>query len=116
MQTKNGLTIHQVEREQGGFHVELRRPTDDGSEGSTFTNLSRDQGGRWVNKRGDIKSPSLVEAITFVDGLYARERRVQEEQERTKQEARDELNESVAPDWQAVVDHFGGGPDLADQG
>ena len=116
MRTKNGLTIHRVERKLGDFHVELRRPTDDDTEVRIFATLSRDPEGRWVTKPDDIRSPSLVVAIDYVDQAYARERSIQEAKERSKQEARDKLNESVAPDWQAVVDHFGGGPDLADQG
>ena len=62
-----------------------------------------------------FRSPSLVEAINMVDREYARERRIQEAEERSRQEARDELNEIIAPDWQGVLDHFGG-ETLADQG
>ena len=113
MQTENGLTIHRVEREEGGFQVRLLRPMDDGTEGGPFATLSREQGGRWVTNRNQIQSPSLVEAITMVDREYARERHVQETKERSRREARDELNEIVAPDWQAVVDRFGEGTLLA---
>ena len=105
MQTENGLTIHRVEMEEGGFQVRLLRPMDDDTEDGPFATLSREQGGGWVTNRNQIRAPSLVEAITMVDREYARERHVQE----TKEQARDELDEIVAPDWQAVVDRFGGG-------
>ena len=110
MQTENGLTIHRVERKEGGFQVRLLRPMDDDTEGSPFATLSREQG-RWFANRNQIRSPSLVEAITMVDREYARERQDQETKERSRREARDELDEIVAPDWQAVVDRFGGGTD-----
>ena len=45
MQTQNGLTIHRVCRERGGFEIELRAPAEHDPEKETFAVILRGDGG-----------------------------------------------------------------------
>ena len=45
MQTQNGLTIHRVCKDRGGFEIELRAPAEHDPEKETFAVILRGDGG-----------------------------------------------------------------------
>ena len=111
MRTDSGLTIHQVDEEQGGFHIELKALADHDPEESTFAVIRWD-GGRW-NWRNSTMSPDILEVIDRADRQYGDNRYVVEAEQSRQQQKRDELNESFAPDWEKVVAKYGGEDDTA---
>ena len=107
MRTESGLSIHRVDEEQGGFHIELKAPADHDPEESTFAVI------RWVSWNGiggwnwgANTSPDILDVIDGVERQYAENRQAEQQQ-------RDQLNESLAPHWEKVVAKYGGEDDTA---
>ena len=69
MRTDSGLTIHRVDEEQGGFHIELKAPAEHDPEESTFAVIRWDRG-RW-NWRNSTMSPDILKVINGVERQYA---------------------------------------------
>ena len=107
MQTENGLTIHRVDREHGGFDIELRVPAEHDPKKEAFATVSRGVAGGWHSRKGNTTSPDVHHAITLVDGEYGRYRRKIRDGMNQRQAERERLNESFAKDWQEVVEHYG---------
>ena len=112
MRTESGLSIHRVDEEQGGFHIELKAPADHDPEESTFAVIRWDGTGRW-NWRNNTASPDILDVINRVERQYAVDRRAVEAEQRRQQQQRDQLNESFAPHWEKVVAKYGGEDDTA---
>ena len=110
MRTESGLSIHRVDEEQGGFHIELKAPADHDPEESTFAVIRWDGIGQW-NWRNNAMSPDILFVIDKVERQYAVKRQAVEAKQRRQQQQRDQLNESLAPDWAKVVANYGGKDD-----
>ena len=112
MRTDSGLSIHRVDEEQGGFHIELCAPADHDPEESTFAVIRWGGIGRW-NWGNNTMSPDILDVIDSVERQYAENRQAVEAEQRRRQQQRDQLNESLAPDWEKVVAKYGGKDDTA---
>ena len=112
MRTESGLSIHRVNEEQGGFHIELKAPADHDPEESTFAVIRWDGIGRWNWRNGAI-SHDILFVIERVERQYTENRQAVEAEQRRQQQRRDQLNESFAPHWGKVVSKYGGEDDTA---
>ena len=106
MQTKNGLTIHRVERKRGGFDIELRAPAEHDTEGKPFAVISRGDGGVWLTRKRNTRSPDVLFVINSVDLEYAKQKERETAENNRRQEERERLNECFAKDWQKVINHY----------
>ena len=107
MRTESGLSIHRVDEEQGGFHIELKTPADHDTGQNTFAVIRWDGIGRW-NWIDNTISHDILFVIDRVELQYAENRRAVEAEQRRQQQQRDQLNESSAPHWEKVVAKYGG--------
>ena len=108
MRTPNGLMIVRNDIDPGGFRIDLIRPKGDVNEGQTFATIQRGTSGGWYSRQPRADSPDVLYVINAVDEEYGRERQRIEVMLRQAQQQRDQLNENFAPDWQRVIDQFGG--------
>ena len=112
MRTESGLSIHRVDEEQGGFHIELKTPADHDTGQNTFAVIRWDVSGRW-NWDNNTLSANILSVIDSVERRYAQHRQAVEAEQRRQQQQRDQLNESFAPHWEKVVTKYGGEDDTA---
>ena len=108
MRTRNGLKIVRNDRDIGGFAIDLVRPEGDINEGETYATINRGAEGGWYSNKSNFTSPDVLEVINDSDAEYDKERQTIERMVREQLQRREKLDESFAPDWQKVIDHFGG--------
>ena len=107
MQTQNGLTIHRVCKDRGGFEIELRAPAEHDPEKETFAVILRGDGGGWKSSESSAIYSDAHIVINLVDEEYGSYRRKIMDEMKQRQAERERLNESFARDWQEVVNHYG---------
>ena len=108
MRTRNGLKIVRNDRDIGGFAIDLVRPEGDINEGATYATINRGAVGGWYSSKPGLSTfPDVVELMNVLDAEYGEERRTIERTVREAQQQREQLDESFAPDWQRIIDHFG---------
>ena len=108
MKTANGLIIMKVNLKLGGFRIDLYRSPGEYPKIGIYAKILRGEAGGWYCNKPQASSPSVNDVIKFVDEEYGRARQRRIAGEMQQQAKRDRLNESFAPDWQDIVDHFGG--------
>ena len=106
MITSNGLRIYRIDLEEGGFRVELHKPSGNNTAAGQFAVISREQDGIWRGTVEQIRATSLPEAVLPVDAAYARHRQRVDAKAKEAQQRRERLNAEVAEEWQAVVALF----------